>query len=902
MPSLQVALLERAEKEGIKMNEKLIRQEIEDLINYYNQNHLNIKSERDVCRVFIEPLFSALEWRIKDLNEVHEQVNQPQGRPDYIFYLNGNIAFFLEAKTIKDIEEDDIKQALNYARSKNKRWAVLSNFKETIILICDTKETSLSKHIFRRILYNKLIQDLNDILLISRESFEKGTIEEKAQEEGSIKQTIRIDEELLNDVLLWRKWIITSIKQNNKQSYDKNTLEEIAQTLLNRIIFIRTVEDRRLEAYPDETIKSILNQYENNKSVNIKDRINRLFGEYDKIYDSKLFTYDELNFKNRHECEKVNIDDNTYYKILKETYEKDQIYSYRFDEIDADILGSMYEKYIGNIQEIKKGQGIYYTPTPIVDYIVEKSIGSFLKNKKYKELPKLKILDMACGSGSFLLKAFDVLDGYYKANIKRYSQTGLDLSSERTIITQKTKILREHIFGVDLDIKAVEIAQLNLLLKIAETKYRLPDLRNNIKWGNSLISDKSFAENTAFNWEGEFKSKFDVIVGNPPYIMVTSLDNKDKQFFAGHYKTAFEQYNIYYLFYEKAISLIGNKGIIGFITPIGFLNNKSGLELRKLILGTSNIIQIVDVSHLRVFKDASTYPVIVILQKEIDEKIRSANTIEVSRFVDMNNTIQSVMMIKQKDITKAADYSILIDSPPEISKILNKIETNSVKLNTIALNYRGMQLNKIGLLDEKRQETPAKNEFVFNAIHLRDVKKWLPKKPSKIVLHNDKRAGIKKRILFSNDKILIPRFVLDFQATYSNKNEYILDNIYIIQVNKDSILLKYLLAVLNSKLMNFYYRYRYSQTHISGGYFAINGKQLENLPIRLVSKEKQREIISIVDEILVIKDRLNLLGESNTDEKKRLGAKVDQYETQINDQIFKIYSISEAEISIIKGM
>lgn len=881
------------------MDEQILKEKLDELIHYYDKNYANVKSERDVCRVFIEPLFSALGWQMKDLNEVHEQVNQPQGRPDYIFYLNGSIAFFLEAKTIKDIEQDDIKQALNYARSKNKRWAVLSNFRETIILICDTKETSLSKHIFRRIPYNKLAQDINDILLISRESFERGIVEEKAQEEGRIKQTTIIDEELLNDVLLWRKWIITSIKQNNKQNYAKNILEEIAQTLLNRIIFIRTVEDRRLEAYPDETIKSILNQYENNKNVKIKDKINNLFSEYDKIYDSKLFTYDEVDFKNRHECEKVDIDNNTYYKILKETYEKDQIYSYRFDEIDADILGSMYEKYIGNIQEVKKGQGIYYTPTPIVDYIVEKSIRLFLNNKKYKEPPKLRVLDMACGSGSFLLKAFDVLDGYYKANVKKYSQTGLDLSSESTVITQKTKILREHIFGVDLDIKAVEIAQLNLLLKIAETKYRLPDLRTNIKWGNSLIGDKSFAENTAFDWDMEFKSKFNVIVGNPPYIMVTSLDNKDKQFFAGHYKTAFEQYNIYYLFYEKAISLVENKGIIGFITPIGFLNNKSGIELRKLILGTSNIIQIVDVSHLRVFKDASTYPVIVILQKEADEKIRSSNTIEVSRFVDMNNTIQPVMKIKQKDIAKA-DYSILIDSSPEISKILNKVETNSIKLNAIALNYRGMQLNKIELLEGKKQDLPAKNEFVFNAIHLRDVKKWLSKRPSKVVLHNDKLAGIKKRVLFNNEKILIPRFVLDFQATYSDKTEYILDNIYIIHINKDGILLKYLLAILNSRLMNFYYRYRYSQTHIGGGYFAINGKQLENLPIKVIDKAKQKEIISIVDEILAIKSRLNLLEESNTDEKKRLEAKIDQYEAQINDQIFKIYGLSKAEISIIK--
>jgi hypothetical protein len=433
------------------MDKEILKELLADKISEFESKNHNKESERDICRAYIEPLFDYLGWHMSDTDEVKEQKNQPQGRPDYIFYLNGSIAFFLETKKVLagGITEDDIKQALNYARNNNKRWAVVSNFEELIILICDTKESSLLKHIFRRISYGRFVEDLDSLLLLSRESFEKGLIDKEAEKDGRTKKTIKIDEELLNDILVWRKKLIESIKANNKTDYSEN-IDEITQTLLNRIIFIRTVEDRKQEAYPDETIKSILNQYESDKSVSIKDKLNRLFEEYDKIYDSKLFTYDEADFKIRHECEKVNIDNSTYYKILKDTCDKNELYSYKFNEIDADVLGSMYEKYIGNIQQVKKNQGIYYTPTYVVDYIVNNIINIALKGKKLKKNQTLRILDMACGSGSFLLKAFDVIERHYKSSNKSYSQSGLDVSAERAIITQKTKILKEHIFGADL--------------------------------------------------------------------------------------------------------------------------------------------------------------------------------------------------------------------------------------------------------------------------------------------------------------------------------------------------------------------------------------------------------------------------------------------------------------------
>ena len=170
--------------------------EIRLLTDDFVKNEHLPKSERDVCRVYVEPLFAKLGWNFRDLKEVKEQVHQPEGKPDYIFYLNGSIAFYLETKKVKEITPTDLKQAVNYGRSKNKRWAVISNFKETIILICDVKETSILKHVFKRISYSEFERNVENLLLLSKESFQNGLIEEKAQEDGRVKKLVIVS--LLN--------------------------------------------------------------------------------------------------------------------------------------------------------------------------------------------------------------------------------------------------------------------------------------------------------------------------------------------------------------------------------------------------------------------------------------------------------------------------------------------------------------------------------------------------------------------------------------------------------------------------------------------------------------------------------------------------------------------------------
>lgn len=932
------------------VDKALLRSKIKELTEIYEKNKGRAESERDVCRVFIEPLFEALDWKVRSLDEVQEQKNQPQGRPDYIFYLNGSIAFYLEAKKFKVLDEEDIKQALNYARNKGKRWAVLSNFEETVILICDTQESSLQQHIFRRISYQNLESNIDDLLLLSKDSFKNNTIDKKAEEDGRIKKTIKIDKELLDDILKWQEMLTKSIKDNNKKEYEKEVLQEIVQILLNRIIFIRTAEDRKNEARSDETIKSILNVYEQFSNISIRNRINRLFEEYDEIYDSKLFTYEENNFKNRHECEKVEIDNKTYHKILKGTYDKNKIYSYRFDAIDADVLGSMYEKYIGSIQEYRKKQGIYYTPTWVVNYIVNNTLGSFIENGTKANIEKVKVLDMACGSGSFLLKAYDVFDEYYKSNLKKYLQSGLDLKSDATKITQRTKILKEHIFGVDLDIKAVEIAQLNLLLKIAETRYRLPDLRNNIKQGNSLIEDKDIVEeNLIFNWDEQFNDKFDIIIGNPPYFDIRTLSQKEQLYFKNseRWRDVYtRQADILYYFIINAIRNLKDGGILGFITSRYWLEATDANKLRKFILDNCTILKIIDFRDLQIFEGkANIHTLIIILQKvkkknpSFDFTLLDSSKIEKEDLGKILNS-KSLPKITIKQNTLSENNWIML--PEEENKIFNRIKDNGEKLSKVFHIGTGIQTGRDGVFvvnsdiinsnkiekeslkrwikngDIDRYSITDNDLYVINGRIDFDITKY---KHVTNYLESHKKdlstryeyikkkcnlyqwSTVRELSLFNlNKKIICPykadenRFCLIEDEIYFSKDVYQL--IKLDNIKEDY---EYFLALLNSNLLEFYFK-RYAKK--MGSIVEFYAEPLLEMPLRRIDfnlksdKQIYEQIIELVPKInkLSIKESKITV---NDDSKQTIIRNKRALLEKLDKIICKLYGLNDKETQFV---
>ncbi len=334
-------------------------------------------------------------------------------------------------------------------------------------------------------------------------------------------------------------------------------------------------------------------------------RLRQIFIYYDGYYDSDLFAPHLLDDNRLH------IDEYLIADILNGLYDiPGGMASYDFSVIDADVLGRVYEQYLGYVskhveerakqaqarlalgfaadfdyklvekKQHRKEQGIYYTPKFVTDYIVRETVGRFLQEHTYNENLNIKILDPACGSGSFLIRAYDELLKYH-ADVRSKSTTEMDNFDRMPILTS-------NIFGVDLDQQAVEIARLNLLLRGLAKRDHLPPLTDNIKRGNSLISGTEeelkgyFGENWRdkhpFNWEYEFKDimangGFDIVIGNPPYVRIQTLPRDEADYYRSHFSSAHGSFDLYVLFIEKAIKLLKDRGKLGLITSGKFLKS-----------------------------------------------------------------------------------------------------------------------------------------------------------------------------------------------------------------------------------------------------------------------------------------------------------------------------------------
>ncbi|MDE3088004.1 MAG: N-6 DNA methylase, partial [Chloroflexota bacterium] len=591
-------------------------------------------NEADTRKDFILPLFRAMEWNIDDMREVAAEEKISRGFVDFSFRINGVRRFVLETKRIGEDLNDPrwAQQSIDYAYHKGVTWAVLSDFEGLKIFNAEAREQNPFQAQFKEFGVDDYLPRLDELWWLSRSAILEGVLDREA--EKAFKKIIKtpITQALFDNLKDWRGKLYKLLREYNRgKLYDAKQIDDAVQRILDRLIFIRTAEDREVES--EKLIALVRELKDRNRPNELIPALNLRFRELDRVYNSQLFA--------PHYSEDLDIGEpSTLADIISGLYGSPANFtSYNFALIDADVLGRVYEQYLGYVlsehEELeakkakRKSQGIYYTPTFVVKYIVQQTLGRYLEERGYNAARTVRVLDPACGSGSFLIEAFDVLDQFL-ARESGQAHGAHDMHD----YARHMQILTSNLYGVDKDEQAVEVAQLNLLLKALSVPSKLPKLEN-IRQGDSLISgtpkelDEYFGadwkKRNPFNWDEQFRAVmadggFDVIVGNPPYVRIQTLPKDEVAFFNNHYAAATGNYDIYILFVERALQLLKPGGAFGMILPNKFMQVDYGAGLRKLISGNRFVDRIVDFKEFQVFEAATTYTCLLFLKKQANPK------------------------------------------------------------------------------------------------------------------------------------------------------------------------------------------------------------------------------------------------------------------------------------------
>ncbi|HEY5534143.1 MAG TPA: DNA methyltransferase [Ignavibacteria bacterium] len=749
--------------------------EVKKLVDKFNQGIKHYLSpsynETEVRKDFIDKFFIVLGWDVNhDIQqdpyqqEVKvEKTQDNQKRTDYTFYLFPNFKdtkFYVEAKKpSQNLRNADYYfQTIRYGWNSKTPIVVLTDFEEFHILDCRIRP-DINKVIdgfHKQYYYTDYLEKekFSEIYyLFSHESVTADSLERyadslpkpkgKASEKGFVKIKLQtIDEEFLEYIDRTRESLAKAFKKND-ENLGSEELTEATQRTIDRLVFIRFLEDKLIEQdnYVSEFGKS------NKAWIDFITACRRLDSKYNGIVFKKHFI-DEQNFRGP--------ELNEFKNICNEISHLNSPYD--FNAIPIHILGSIYERFLGKVvhatdkrvkveekPEVRKAGGVYYTPKYIVDYIVDNTIGKILRNedstplvpmlprgnvkgKTPAEISKLRFADIACGSGSFLIGVFETLLDYHN---KYYQQHKAQAKKDGCIekdgimvlsIKQKQNILLNNIYGVDIDQQAVEVTQLSLALKMLEDETTatandmqvlfhekiLPDLSNNIICGNSLIgtdilSGSMFASEderklNPMDFETTFpeimkNGGFDAIVGNPPYVNIENLDDITKNYYFNNYNTCVGRTDIYIVFIEKALKLLNKNGLLSYIIPFAFTNQVYGTLLRKYIIQNYKINEIVDTSDYFIFDSANVKNIIISIEKL--KKSKSLTTVK--RFLNEDSFVQQIsykyFKIEQDNFLSLKDCRLETKDLIKLIPIKEKMHSLSVPFYKICLIAYGVRIN-----------------------------------------------------------------------------------------------------------------------------------------------------------------------------------------------------------------
>jgi hypothetical protein len=1059
--------------------------EVEQLVERFDRNKDQYTSgnynEAQLRQEFVNPFFMALGWDIDNKQGfaepykevIHEDAIKIGGAtkaPDYCFRIGGTRKFFVEAKNPSvNVKEniDPAYQLRRYAWSAKLPLSILTDFEEFAIYDCRLKPLKTDKSSNARIhylTYNDYIPQWDLITSVfSKEAVLKGSFDKYAETARGKKGTAEVDDAFLKEIESWRELLAKNIALRNAK-LSQPQLNFAVQRTIDRIIFLRICEDRGIELYGK--LQGLVN------GARVYPRLCEQFYRADEKYNSGLFHFEQEKGRPESADEltpKLHIDDKPLVEIISKLYYPDC--PYEFSVLPADILGQVYEQFLGKVirlteghqakvedkPEVKKAGGVYYTPTYIVDYIVKNTVGKLLQGNVIarsgaegaatkqsdiikakdvdaegqiaasrpsfdsaqdvgtrndtaglksakplnpKEAAKLRILDPACGSGSFLIGAYQYLldwhrDWYLQNDPAKYT-SGKNAAlfkgpggDWRITTSERKRILLNNIYGVDIDSQAVEVTKLSLLLKVLEGENEqtisqqlkmfheraLPDLGNNIKCGNSLIGpdfyegkqlslldDEDKSRINVFDWGKEFKEimdsgGFDAVIGNPPYVRQEGLGEDFKKYAQAKFSAFSGTADLYVYFIEQAHRILRRtKGLFGMICSNKFMRANYGKPLRDFLFVNSRLKEIIDFGELPVFEKAATFPAIFLTanEKTTGQSFRYA-AIKRLDFVSLTDEVNSVATNLDQRALKGDTWSLSTEGE---SALFDRMRSVSVPLSEYLGEdiYFGIKtgLNDAFVIDEKVKkkllEADKKNSaFIKPFVVGDDVRKyvvnfmnrflivipkgwtnsqkpkaengwkWFQKEYKSLAKHlGQYETAAEKRgdkgdywwelracdyyDKMNSPKIVYPDIAKESRIAFDTQGLYLANTIYFIPSDD-----KYLLALLNSRLLFSYYKRIAAVLGDAdrGGRLRWFRQDVLKLPIKRIDSSNRTDkfrhdrMVELVEQMLTLHKQLP--AAKTEQEKTVIQRQIDATDKQIDQLVYELYGLTEEEIKIVKG-
>lgn len=935
-------------------------------------------NETQVRRDYIDPFFAALGWDVHNVqgyaeayrDVIHEdalRVERTIKAPDYGFRIGGARKFFVEAKRPSiDVAQDATAafQLRRYAWTAKLPLSILTNFEKLAVYDCRVKPDKNDKASTARILqfhYREYLDRWGEIAgIFSREAILHGAFDRFAESTKKKRGTAEVDEAFLEEIESWRDALARNLSLRNERLGDRD-LNFAVQRIIDRIVFLRMCEGRGIE--PFGQLQALMG------GTAVYRRLVEMFHRADERYNSGLFHFQEE--KGREPPDELTttlaVDDKVLKDILVRLYYPES--PYEFAALPADILGQVYEQFLGKVirltaghrakveekPEVRKAGGVYYTPTYIVEYIVANTVGKLVEGKTPQEVGgltagwrpaktrrPLSVLDPACGSGSFLIVAYQyLLDWYLKqyteaddpqkhargANprVYQYSNGGWRLTT-----AERKRILLSHIYGVDIDYQAVEVTKLSLLLKVLEGETEetlqrqhrlfhkdraLPDLAGNIKCGNSLIGSDFYNGQqmslldederlriNVFDWDGKDGFRdimapggFDAVIGNPPYLFITEVPADMRSYYGERYTTVSYRFDLYGTFIEKGIrELLGEGGVFGFITPHTLLSNDSFSKLRALLAADTSLLKIVDFGP-GVFKTAKNETMILLFQKF---RPTPEHAVEVIRAMP-RQWPEPVGRFSTNQLSWAQPDGSpwMVHVNGEQRALLDRMDSCGTLLGDVCTANQGVRTGN----NEKYLAPKPRGKRWYRAAGGRHIARYRPIPRELYVLYDPRLldAPRKPELFLTPAKILVqeirnialPRRIV---ATLDVEQVFGLQSTNVINMKPGAPFdVRYVLGILNSIAVNLYFRFRFP------GNNHIPSNQLLQIPIPAPHNEKRHDrMVALVRQMLDLNARLPHLKTAY--DQAALQRQIDATDRQIDRLVYELYGLSDEEIRLVE--